>query len=45
MNENSLYGQRLVGYVMDAGRSVNLDTLEDWERAAALLTKQANPLP
>lgn len=34
----SLYGRRLGGYVMpDAGRSVNLDTPADWERAEGLL--------
>jgi CMP-N-acetylneuraminic acid synthetase len=32
--QGSLYGRRLGGYVMpDAGRSVNLDTPADWERA------------
>jgi CMP-N,N'-diacetyllegionaminic acid synthase len=36
--EGSLYGRRLGGYVMpDAGRSVNLDTPADWERAERLL--------
>lgn len=36
--EGSLYGRRLGGYVMpDAGRSVNLDTPADWERAEGLL--------
>lgn len=34
----SLYGRRLGGYGMpDAGRSVNLDTPADWERAERLL--------
>lgn len=34
----SLYGRRLGGYVTpDAGRSVNLDTPADWERAEGLL--------
>jgi CMP-N,N'-diacetyllegionaminic acid synthase len=33
----SLYGRRLGGYGMpDAGRSVNLDTPADWERAERL---------
>jgi CMP-N-acetylneuraminic acid synthetase len=39
MNENSLYGPRLLGYPMDARRSVNIDTLEDWARAEELLAK------
>lgn len=38
MERNSLFGSKVVGYLMDASRSVNLDTLEDWERAEALLS-------
>jgi CMP-N-acetylneuraminic acid synthetase len=37
MNQNSLYGRRLVGYVVEAGESVNIDTLEDWRLAEGLL--------
>jgi CMP-N-acetylneuraminic acid synthetase len=37
MDRNSLYGARLAGYVMDGRRSVNIDTMEDFERAEALL--------
>ena len=37
MNQNSLYGRRLVGYVVEAGESVNIDTLEDWQLAESLL--------
>ena len=37
MEQNSFYGARLLGYVMDAARSVNIDTPEDWRRAEALL--------
>ena len=36
MEGNSLYGRRLGGYLVEAladSRSVNLDTLDDWERA------------
>lgn len=40
MEENSLYGKRLIGYKMDPDNSVNVDTLADWERAEQLLTKQ-----
>ncbi len=37
----SLYGRRLGGYVMpDAGRSVNLDTPADWERAERLILSE-----
>ena len=39
LERNSLYGPRLLGYPMDPARSVNIDTPEDWERAAALLEK------
>jgi CMP-N-acetylneuraminic acid synthetase len=35
--QNSLYGASIVGYEIDAGRSVNLDSLEDWARAERLL--------
>jgi CMP-N-acetylneuraminic acid synthetase len=38
MQQDSLYGDSLVGYVMDPRRTVNIDSLEDWERAEALLT-------
>lgn len=37
MKENSLYGRRLVGYVLDPKRSVNIDGPEDWERAERLI--------
>jgi CMP-N-acetylneuraminic acid synthetase len=37
MEGNSLYGRRLVGYRLDPALSVNIDTTEDWQRAAALL--------
>jgi CMP-N-acetylneuraminic acid synthetase len=33
----SLYGSRLVGVEVDASRGVNLDTLEDWARAEAMI--------
>ena len=29
----SLYGESVVGYEMDPDRSVNIDTLDDWQRA------------
>lgn len=37
MEENSLYGKRLAGYELNPGRSVNIDTPEDWEEAERLL--------
>jgi CMP-N-acetylneuraminic acid synthetase len=37
MQRNTLYGDRVVGHLMKSGRSVNIDTPEDWERAEALL--------
>jgi CMP-N-acetylneuraminic acid synthetase len=41
MDGGSLYGRRLGGYVMpDAGRSVNLDTPDDWERAERLILSE-----
>jgi CMP-N,N'-diacetyllegionaminic acid synthase len=37
MEQNSLYGSRVEGLLIDPARSVNLDTPEDWQRAEALL--------
>lgn len=37
MKEDSLYGKRLGGYLMDPRRHVNIDGPEDWQRAEALL--------
>jgi CMP-N-acetylneuraminic acid synthetase len=34
---NSLYGRRVAGYPMDPARHVNIDTLDDWARAEALI--------
>jgi CMP-N,N'-diacetyllegionaminic acid synthase len=36
METGSLYGQRVVGYRVDAARSVNIDDLRDWARAERL---------
>ena len=38
MEGNSLYGERVIGHLMDADRCVNIDGPEDWERAEALLS-------
>jgi CMP-N,N'-diacetyllegionaminic acid synthase len=40
MEENSLYGKRLIGYPLDPDNSVNVDTQADWERAEQLVAKQ-----
>ena len=37
MNENSLYGARVVGYEVDPARSVNIDSQDDWEFAERLI--------
>jgi len=37
---DSLLGERLAGYPVEAARSVNIDTAEDWARAEELLRKQ-----
>jgi CMP-N,N'-diacetyllegionaminic acid synthase len=40
MQENSLYGRRLGGYVIpESDRNVNLDTLADWDRAESLIAE------
>jgi CMP-N-acetylneuraminic acid synthetase len=44
MDGDSFYGRRFKGFVLDPARSANIDTPEDWERAAALLsTLSSNP--
>lgn len=42
MVQNSLYGSRVTGYLMDPSRSVNIDTLADLERADALLRSDSS---
>ena len=41
LHKNSLYGNRVIGYMMDENRSVNIDTLEDWA-AAERIASQLN---
>ena len=41
MEQNSLYGKRLIGYPLNAVKSVNIDTPEDWARAERLLAMEA----
>src|SRR5262249_51822605 len=38
MECNSLYGKRLVGYPLEQKHSVNIDGLEDWDRAEMLVS-------
>jgi len=37
MTQGSLYGTRTVGHLVDPARSVNIDTLDDWARAEAMV--------
>jgi|SRR5436190_4056961 CMP-N,N'-diacetyllegionaminic acid synthase len=37
IEENSLYGSKVVGFPIEVSRSVNLDTPGDWERAETVL--------
>jgi CMP-N-acetylneuraminic acid synthetase len=37
IEENSLYGKRVVGYPMHREHSVNIDNMSDWQRAEILL--------
>jgi CMP-N-acetylneuraminic acid synthetase len=41
MDQNSLYGKRVAGYMMEAGSSVNIDNQEDWERAVAIVSNRS----
>ena len=42
VEDNSLYGKRLVGYLLAPEQSVNIDRPEDWERAERLLLAGVN---
>ena len=37
MNQNALYGEKILGYLMDPSRSINIDTPEDWQQAEEML--------
>ena len=37
LKEGSLFGDRVIGYPVDPGKSVNIDTQDDWVRAENLL--------
>jgi len=41
MEKHSLYGHRLVGYLLWPEQSVNIDGPEDWERAERLIRERA----
>jgi CMP-N,N'-diacetyllegionaminic acid synthase len=43
VDHHSLYGERAVGYPVDPASTVNLDTVEDWIRAEALLGRPPQP--
>jgi CMP-N-acetylneuraminic acid synthetase len=45
VKQQSLYGERLVGYELDAEQSVNIDCWEDWERAERLLAERIANVP
>jgi CMP-N,N'-diacetyllegionaminic acid synthase len=38
LDEQSLYGGKVIGYVVENGRSVNLDSPEDWLEAERVVT-------
>lgn len=40
LHSNSIYGARCLGHVMPQSRSINLDTLEDWQAAEQFITSQ-----
>lgn len=42
VEQNSLYGWRLAGHMLDPERCVNVDETEDWERASTLLIRGSN---
>jgi CMP-N-acetylneuraminic acid synthetase len=39
LDKNSLYGNKVVSYIMDKSRSVNIDTLEDWAAAEKMISQ------
>lgn len=41
MEQNSLYGRRTLGIVIDPDRSVNIDSPDDWARAERLLAARS----
>lgn len=45
VKQQSMYGERLVGYELDTEQSVNIDGWEDWERAERLLAERIANVP
>lgn len=43
MEEHSLYGRRVMGHLVDAARSVNIDGPDDWARAERLVAALGAP--
>jgi CMP-N,N'-diacetyllegionaminic acid synthase len=41
MEQGSLFGERLAGYVLEPGQTVNIDTPSDWEQAERLIASGA----
>jgi len=41
MRQGTMYGERLLGFEVDAERSVNVDTWDDWQRAERLVAELA----
>ena len=41
MKQNFLYGEKILGCLMDPARSVNIDTPEDWKRAEDLRARMS----
>lgn len=37
VERNTFYGTRMIGYMMDPEKTVNIDTMEDWVRAEKLI--------
>ena len=42
MEQHNLYGSSVIGHLLDPERCVNIDSLEDWERAERLLRAKVN---
>ncbi|MGB8329375.1 MAG: acylneuraminate cytidylyltransferase family protein [Polyangiales bacterium] len=45
IDQGSLYGERVVGYETQTESSCNIDTIEDWEQAEALMSKRGSDAP
>lgn len=45
VKQQSMYGERVVGYELDTEQSVNIDGWEDWERAERLLAERLANVP